>query len=203
MAKPPQLTLLQKLQNAAQARKLDKFSSGSYNWYRNKVRAIGGDTARDEIMSYAKRKNPMKSNPSPGKMFTFVYDAKHKDKLPYWDAFPLIILLDIKGDHFYGVNMHYASPKMRAILFDKLLSITNNKRYDDSTKINLSYNLIKAAGKFGPFKPLFKKYLFSHVQSRITYIEPEDWEMALFLPTADFRKASNSKVWSETMLKGK
>jgi len=37
---------------------------------------------------------------SIGKMYTFFYDPKHKQTLPYYDLFPLIFLVDFKDNGF-------------------------------------------------------------------------------------------------------
>ena len=31
-------------------------------------------------------------------MYTFFYDPKTKEKLPYYDRFPLVLILDINSD---------------------------------------------------------------------------------------------------------
>ena len=63
---------------------------------------------------------------SIGKMYMFYYDAKTKDKLPYWDRFPLIFVLDVRPDRFWGVNLHYLPPLYRAKLMNALYKIQNN-----------------------------------------------------------------------------
>ena len=194
-------TLLQKLDRQAKLRKLDKHTDKSYNWFRNRVRSLGGESTRAELMSDGKKKRRMRDAPTSGKMYTYVYDAKHKDKLPYWDAFPLIFMIGPAEGGFYGINLHYLPPRQRAALFDALLDITNNKKYNSATKVNMSYSLLKGATKFKLFKPCFKHYLFSQMQSQLLLITADEWESALFLQTANFQGAVNSKVWSDSILK--
>ena len=55
-----------------------------------------------------------------GHMYFFFYDPKTKDKLPYYDRFPLVIPIQKYNDGFLGVNLHYIHPKHRIILLDKL-----------------------------------------------------------------------------------
>lgn len=198
---PPEPTLLEKLENAAKQRKLEKFSDESYEWFKSKVRSFGGQKTRDTLLSDAKRVGATKKRiSSPGFMYTFVYDAKHKNELPYWDAFPLILLVGPADKGFYGLNLHYLPPKARAVFFDELLKISNSRTYSARTKLQLSYGLLRSSNKYKLFKPAFKRYLTSHVQSPIAFIPSNQWSAALFLPTADFRGASNSKVWSDSIL---
>jgi hypothetical protein len=134
----------------------------------------------------------------PGRMYMYIYDAKHKEKLPYWDAFPLIFMVGPADNGFYGLNLHYLQPVLRARLMDALYTVTNNQKYDDSTKLNISYQTLKGASNLALFKPCFKHYLANQVKSRFIYVEPKDWDTALFLPTQKFQKASTSTVWKDS-----
>lgn len=195
-------TLLDKLNAAADQRKIKRFSERSYEWFRNRARNIGGPRARKELEKHVKSKGNTVSSWKAGYMYSYMYDAKHKDTLPYWDAFPLIILIGPAKNGFYGLNLHYLPPKARAILFDRLLDLATNKRYDEKTRIKLSYDLLKSTEKYALFKNCFKHYLWKQVESRMMFIPADEWEAALFLPTQDFQKASNTKVWSDTVRKG-
>jgi hypothetical protein len=48
------------------------------------------------------------------------------------------------------------------------------------------------------FEPCVKKYLYSHVRSKFMYIYPSEWDIALMLPTEQFRKANKQRVWNES-----
>jgi hypothetical protein len=192
------LTLLKKLEQAEKQRNLEKFSKESSNWYRNKVRSMGGQKTRDDLIKQqTKAGYGLDRSPGVGFMYTFIYDAKHKDTLPYWDAFPLILLVGPAKGGFYGLNFHYLSPKMRAIFMDKIMGYMSDNRYNNRTKIQLSYGVLKSAAKLKMFKPMFKRYLSSHVASKIVKIPSQHWESALYLPTANFQKSVNSKVWMQ------
>ena len=197
----PEISLLKRLEISARQRKIERFSDKSYKWFRDKVRTFGGANARDTLLKDAQRTGNKRQRPHIGYMYTYIYDAKHKAKLPYWDAFPLIIMVGPAKGGFYGINLHYLPPKARAMLFDELLTITNNTRYNQRTKFQITYDLLKSSSKMGAFKPCFKHYLFSQVQSHLAMIPADEWEGALFMPSADFRGASNSKVWSDSILK--
>jgi len=51
------------------------------------------------------------------------------------------------------------------------------------------------------FQPCFKRYLTSHVRSRLAKVNAPEWEIATFLPTADFEKASLTKVYRDSKRK--
>lgn len=133
---------------------------------------------------------------SIGSMFTFHYDPKWKDKLPYYDAVPLIFVVELYSDGFLGINLHYLSPYHRAKLMDALYTITLKEK--DMMKVQISYSVLKSASKFRLFKPCLKRYLSSHIQSRLLFIEPEKWDMVLMLPTQRFVKASEDQIYRDS-----
>jgi len=138
------------------------------------------------------------SDNSIGKMYMFSYDPKHKDVLPYYDNYPLVFPVEYYGDSFLGINLHYLPPMLRAKLMDALYSTLNNKKYNKTTQLVLSYNILKSASKFKYFEPCLKKYLFSHVKSPFVYIAPNEWNIAMMLPTERFVGASKSQVFKDS-----
>lgn len=139
--------------------------------------------------------------PKPGKMLMYQYDAKWKDVLPYWDMFPVVFPVELYKDSFLGLNMHYLPPVYRVRLFDALFETTNNKKYDDTTKLKISYQMLKAASNMRYFKPCVKKYLYSHVKSQLIEVPIDEWAYVAFLPIHRFQKASDRKVWNDSIKK--
>ena len=90
---------------------------------------------------------------------------------------------------------------LRAKFLDALLDATNNKKYDESTKFKLTYDLLKGARKMRYFQPCFKHYLLAHVKSRFAEVPAPEWEIAAFLPTAQWEKASAGKVYQNSRMK--
>ena len=133
-----------------------------------------------------------------GSMYMYFYDPKHKETLPYYDRFPLTIMVDAAPGGFYGLNLHYLPVPLRAKMLDSLMDITNNRKYDETTKFQATYNTLKRASKLKYFKPCFKHYLNSNVRSRFAYVPPPEWEIATFLPTADFQKSGKSTVYKDS-----
>jgi hypothetical protein len=136
--------------------------------------------------------------PRPGKMFMYFYDPKTKATLPYYDTFPLILYVESAPGGFYGLNLHYLPPAPRAKLFDALLNTANNKKFNDSTRLKINYSILKSTSKYSAFAPCFKHYLSGYVKSKIVEVDAPEWPIAMFLPTESFRKASTSKVWSDS-----
>jgi hypothetical protein len=170
-------------------------TSTAREWFREKAKGLGKVSESSILRDNTDR---LKNRTTVGKMYFFLYDAKHKDTLPYYDKFPLIFPVDRLKDGFTGVNFHYLPLQLRAQLMDALYDITNNTRYDESTKLRLSYSVLKGAEKFKLFRPTFKRYLTSQVRSRFIQIEPAEWDIALWLQTEMFIGASKTKVWADS-----
>lgn len=135
-----------------------------------------------------------------GEMLFFSYSAKWAKKLPYWDKYPLIFVVDMAPNGFYGINLHYLPPILRAQLMNALYTRAYTAK-DGREKIKISYDILKGATKFRLFKPCFKHYLAGHVQSGLYRVEPNDWDKALMLPLARFQKEKQQEVWRKSMEK--
>lgn len=167
----------------------------SRDWFRKKAQSLRG-ISRSALM----KEEPveLKNSSVVGSMYMFFYDPKHKDTLPYYDSFPLVIVIDKAPGGFLGLNLHYLPPVLRAKFLDALLDITSNSKYDETTKFTLSYSLLKRTSKYKYFKPCIKHYLTDHVRSRFARVSAPEWEIATFLPTADWQKASSSQVYAKS-----
>ena len=169
-------------------------TQASRDWFRQQAQQSRG--ARPTEIS--RDRDRLVNRAGIGRMYFFFYDPKTKADLPYYDTFPLIFKVANTKGGFYGINLHYLPYKLRAKLMDSLYEISSNSRYDDTTKLNLSYRLLNSASKYRYFKPTFKKYLNKHVRSRFVEINPSEWDIALFLPVERFEKASKSQVWADS-----
>ena len=169
----------------------------SREWFRNQARNsnVRGDRGAAQLV---RDKSRFANRALLGGMYFFFYDPKTKAKLPYYDRFPLIFKVGQSRGSFEGINMHYLPYRLRARLMDALYETANNKRYDESTRLKLSYDVLKAASKYKEFKPTYKKYLTSQVRSRFIEINASEWDIALFLPVERFEKASKNTVWRDS-----
>jgi hypothetical protein len=170
-------------------------TSAAREWFRERAKSLGR-VKETRIL----REDPsrLKNRVTVGKMYFFMYDPKHKETLPYYDTFPLIFPVKRLPDGFYGLNMHYLPLNLRAKLMDALYDISSNERYDESTKLRLSYQVLKSAEKYNLFKPTFKRYLSKHVRSRFVEVNSSEWDIALWLGSDQFVKASRTQVWADS-----
>jgi hypothetical protein len=143
-------------------------------------------------------KGRMRDSTIIGRMYFFYYDPKMKETLPYYDRFPLVIPIEQYRDGFLGLNLHYIHPKQRILLLDELSEFANNSKYDTTTKLRLSYDLLRSTGAIYQATPCVKRYLFTHVESRFLEITADEWDIAALIPGNNFVRASNEKVWADS-----
>jgi hypothetical protein len=166
------------------------------DWLRAKISELNPTR-----QSVTRDKERLKDSTILGKMYFYYYDPKTKDMLPYWDKFPLVIPIETYRDGFLGLNLHYISPKQRLVLLDALSEYANNSKYDETTRLRLTYSKLKNIGKAYKAKPCIKKYLFKHVDSRFLEIQANEWDIAVLLPFQNFQGASANKVYNDSRTK--
>ena len=130
-----------------------------------------------------------------GNMYFFKYDAKYKDTLPYWDQFPLVFPIEMYGDGFLGINLHYLDVQSRLFLMDRLMEFKNTKNFSANTRLLLSYKLLAGVSKFKLFQPCLKKYLYAHVRGSFILVDPNEWDICAVLPVEQFVGASSKDVF--------
>jgi hypothetical protein len=175
----------------------------SRDWFRNQAKTLTG-ASPSRIMSSNRAR--LTDKPMLGCMYLFQYDPKGKKKLPYYDRFPLIFPIAssrttgfaTNGGSFLGINLHYLPLPLRARLMDALYKAATTKELDEKTRLKISYQILSQASRYRFFKPCIKRYLVSHVKSRFYYIEPTEWEMALFLPIDRFVGANKQRIYADS-----
>lgn len=165
-------------------------------WLREQAQSVRNVNNPKQLLT--KQTDRMVTAVTVGRMYLFMYDPKMKEELPYYDRFPLIFPFKRVQGGFYGINLHYLPHMMRAKLMDSLYILANNKNYDDTTKLRLSYQLLHSASKFRYFEPCVKHYLNSHVRTRFLWVPADQWETALFLPLERFVGATKQQVWRDS-----
>ena len=190
-------TYLDTLKKAIQTSDVSGKARAAGNWFRQVVNRTKGKFSGETPDTIMSRSTTFSSNVL-GKMYFFSYDPKWKDKLPWYDRFPLIFPIEKYNDGFLGINFHYLHPRDRAILMDELKGYANNNKYDETTKLLLTYNMLRGFGKLKRARPTIHRYLDTKVQSQFVRINADEWEVALFLPVERFKKANKKQVWKHS-----
>jgi hypothetical protein len=188
---------LTELAKEYKATEYPRLSKDSIAWLREKIAEIKRPAAivRDIVQEKSRRTNQLKL----GRLYAFVYDPKSKDDLPYYDKFPLVLVLEKYPDGFLGLNLHYLPYKYRVAFLTKLVKYAVTDKEDDIVRLRVTYDILNASRRFKEFKPCLKRYLFNHMRSRLLTIQPNEWETATLLPLQMFKGATVNKVWKESV----
>jgi hypothetical protein len=154
----------------------------SREWFRKRAQDLRRINRR-ELM----REEPLRTRNKQiiGSMQMFFYDPKTKDTLPYYDKFPLTIIVGPAEKGFYGLNLHYLPPTLRAKFLDALMEISD-QNIDENSKFKARYRILTSSSKLRYFKSQFAE------------VPAPEWEIAAFLPTASWSKANANEVYRDS-----
>lgn len=188
--------LIDRIQESLAKEGLQPRTAAARTWLRSKVKDL--TPSKTALMRDQER---LRNKSMIGRMYFYFYDPKTKDKLPYYDRFPLVIPIERYNDGFLGLNLHYIHPKQRLILLDKLSDTLTNDKYDETSRLRVSYPFLSSASKIFEATPCIKRYLFSHIESRFLEITANEWDIAAMLPMESFVGAKTSRVYSDSRKK--
>jgi len=153
---------------------IERSTRRSQAWLKNQIKNFQEQTRKSQT-----------SRPAIGNMYLFNYSAKWDGdkRLPYWDRFPLILMVGPAKGGFYGLNLHYLPPRKRIVLLNKLIDVSNIKSINENTRLRITYGIIKSATNL--YKPTFKHYLFSQTRSKLIKVPATDWNLMASLPLAN------------------
>ena len=173
------------------AKGIKRLTAESLKWFEREVKKHFAD-ASTVTRSRVKQFGVERQQFLPGQLVLYGYDAKYKDTLPIWDAMPLILVTKIVEGGWYGINFHYIKPQHRLMILSALYAVNNRRGMIEKDKMRLSWQIAeKAAASVGASKHLnqcIKRYLSSHVKTPPLVIDPNQWDMMVFLPLARFQK---------------
>ncbi len=171
----------------------------SKEWFRDRIRELSTDIPVDRLGLLKTTRNLQTNRILPGTMVFFGYDPKYKETLPYYDRFPLSLIIGFNKTNFTGINWHYLPIATRIKLYDKIWQIARTSRMPTQQVLQLNWYLLSNAAKFPEVKPAVKEYRFDHVQTRFIKIPIVDWKTAIMLPNEQFMKKSNITAQRESL----
>jgi len=195
MAEITQEGFLDTLKSAIKTSKAGAKARAAGDWFREKVKQASASARMRAVTPAQLLKREEEGSATLGKMLFYKYDPKFAKKLPYWDMYPLVFPFEKAKGGFYGLNLHYIPPRDRAVLMDELKEYATNNKYDATTRLKITYDLLKG---FGRAVPCVKRYLGTNVRSNTVRIDADEWEIAIFLPVERFQKEKKSVVWNDS-----
>ena len=127
--------------------------------------------------------------PLPGTLMFFGYgNAKYRKTLPYWDTFPLVLPFNVKGDRFWGLNLHYIHPYARVSLLHELLPTVEDSTLSGQKRMEVSWTILQKYASDALIRPSVHQYLLTgnHVTSGFMLIKSDEWANAALLPRERF-----------------
>ena len=189
-----QESFLSKVSDAVRSGTVGKEVKRSAQWFQDKIKGLKGEvknrfssTNAAKFYRESEKINDavFQKRASLGDLFCYYYNPKYRKTLPYYDMFPMIMLLSAEKETFLGINFHYLRPKWRAILLDRV-----------SAKIGGGLPKWSKLRQIKQIAPTIKRYRFDHIMRKVIPIEDDEQEIAIFLPTERFKKSGKAKVWS-------
>ena len=172
-------------------------SRESYAWLLKRIAELKSSSALASGISAEKYRN--KNKFILGNLYYFYYDPKGKDDLDYYDKFPLVLTLEKYSDGFLGLNLHYLPIQYRVAFLGKLMPYAVHGDEDGIKRLRVSYDILNASKRFKAFRPCLKRYLNSHIRSKVLAVQPNEWDVATFLPVQQFKGATAKTVWQESV----
>lgn len=167
----------------------------NWEWFRQAInqntKMAEMNQIRDQIASDPTRG---RSRLFLGQMYFFFYNQpEYRTTLPFYDTFPLVLLISREKDTFFGINFHYIPPKRRLKTFMLLQKFRQNNR------IVLPYGRMKSNKQWKIFKSCFRRYKVQKIQGKLINIPAEDWPIAINLPVERFKKQGKTAIWENTL----
>jgi hypothetical protein len=130
-------------------------------------------------------------------MVLFNYSPKHKDVLPSWDNFQLVIPFTKDAAGFTGLNIHCLPPILRLKLLARLDGLKISTKNNDK-RLLLQWKYLKNVSKYPEVAPCVKRYLWNHCRSKFMLIPYESWVICSQLPVQKFVGMKDTFVWTES-----
>ena len=184
------------IQSVLDSAKAESGDSGvkSVNWFREKIQEFGKPGPQQLLRDGRRTKGV-----NFGTLNMFIYSPKHKDTLPYYDTFPLVLPIGPAAGGFMGLNFHYLPIQMRIRLLDKIVdgggSLNVAAQSGKRPRLITDYSQLK---RIPMAKAIVKHYLTGYVKSDFRAITSEELIVAALLPVQRFQKGSAQTAYLDT-----
>lgn len=135
-----------------------------------------------------------------GKIYSFYYDPKTKDKLAFYDNVPMSIIIGhVKtkagNTNALGINLSFIPPKTRAAVLDKIVKIFNTmiikpnealieeEKFASQKELPLYYDICKKILQNSGFEFAIRSYIYKRMESEPKVITYTDWWRLLTFPS--------------------
>lgn len=129
----------------------------------------------------------------PGKIYNYLYDAKYKNELDFWDKCVMVMVIGhvvTKSGklNVLGINLSFIPPQYRVKILDKIVKVFNTqvvepnvkriqkgKVHGSLKKMPLYYDVCKRILAQSGFEFAIRSYIYRRIKSEPLIITYEDW----------------------------
>jgi hypothetical protein len=184
---------------------IDMTSAEATLWFRDNLSSIGYIRPSNII----EKSGGSPARLAPGRMYYYGYRPKGEATLPFYDRFPLTLVLQREAGGFLGLNFHYLHPNDRANFFNNISRFINDPEYDQNSdaRIAVTYQALKTAKTTGSakkgralefYKACTKRYYYSNIVTKVVDVPPVYWKFMLFLPIDRFSNILREEAWKKS-----
>lgn len=180
---------------------IEMSSEKATSWLRRNLKDVGSINPVSLINASGSESSVV--NFLPGSIYLFGYNPKTKADLPYYDLYPMVLVISLTNNGFMGLNFHYIDHMSRQVFFNGLIEYVNDEQFDKNPNayIDINYATLKATKKLSYYRPTIKRYYYKNIVSKVTEIPPVYWKFMLFLPLERFQEETKESVWKHSRKK--
>lgn len=144
-----------------------------------------------------------------GKVYTYLYDPKHANDLPYYDTFPMFMSLGhLENGNIIGINLSYVPPRVRLRVLDKFIRVFNfrfikgNQNWLERGKpgamkeIPFFYDVAKVMLAGSGFENALRSYRYDHIHSSPQIITYDDYWRLLAITSKHIEKLNIRAIYA-------
>ena len=147
-------------------------------------RTMTSNRARNLVLANEQRG---RDTPFIGRLYFYKYNPLWREKLSYYDKFPMCVPIARYSDGFLGLNLHYLPMSQRELLLIGLSRYNNQALINKNTRFVVSYDTIRSDPRIYQLaEPCIHRYLFTQVRSKFIQIFPDEFDKAIQLPVEDW-----------------
>lgn len=134
-----------------------------------------------------------------GKIYTYDYDPKYKDKLSFYDNRPIMFCIGhietkAGNKNAFGINLSFIPPKYRAAILQKIWKVFNNKIIEKNEEylsdgkkyqkeMPIYYTVCRYILRESGFEFALRSYIYDQMESEPMIITYSDWYRILSFPS--------------------
>lgn len=145
----------------------------------------------------------------PGKIYTYVYDPKHANDLPFFDTFPIFLSLShLPNGNIFGINLSFIPPRVRLHILDKFVRVFHYRfikpninqlergKPQNMREIPFFYDVAKQMLAGSGFEFAIRSYLYSHIYTPPRIITYADYWRVLAFTSSGIQRLNIRAIYS-------